>query len=295
MLLPRVLESIFCQTYQDYTVIVVDDGSVDHTQDVVEFYKKKMKIRYVYQQNQGLASARNKGVANVSGEYVIFVDDDDVLLPYTLEIGVMALNANPKYGIVYSDVIEVDEQGNKLGLPPIRELPSGDIYEEVVAGRVLLLNGAFMVRKALLRDVLFDPELKRGEDVDFACRITEITKALFLDKPILKYTRYLEREKSLSGEKYITEFIERRYKKIFESKRFCSTSPAYKRDIYSKYHFQLGRSHMKDQIYFKACQHILKSIRLSPFRGNTYKDLAKVIIKFFQFILKSDDNSRQPS
>ena len=80
--LRQAIESILAQTYRDVEIIVVDDGSTDHTKFVVDNYPQ---VKYVYQANQGLSSARNTGVAHSKGEFVCFLDADDWLLPNALE------------------------------------------------------------------------------------------------------------------------------------------------------------------------------------------------------------------
>lgn len=79
-LLPRAIDSVRAQTDRDWELVIVDDGSTDHTRAVVEGYDDS-RIRYVYQQNRQLNGARNTGVAEVRGEYAGFLDDDDELLP----------------------------------------------------------------------------------------------------------------------------------------------------------------------------------------------------------------------
>lgn len=87
-LIQRALASVFAQSGNDYEIVIVDDGSTDNTQAIIQELREKFdqpNIRYLYQQNQGVAAARNKGVKNAVGKYILFLDADDQLLPKALD------------------------------------------------------------------------------------------------------------------------------------------------------------------------------------------------------------------
>lgn len=101
----QTLDSVLAQTYLDWECIVVDDGSTDNTREVVERYTKAdQRIRYIWQENQRLAAARNTGIANSSGEYLQFLDADDLIESRKLECQVDVLEHHPEIDIVYGDV-----------------------------------------------------------------------------------------------------------------------------------------------------------------------------------------------
>src|SRR3990170_3473675 len=126
--LPEAIESVLAQTYKDYGIIVIDDGSTDNTKETLEPYFDK--IKYIYQQNQGAASARNTAIRHSQGEYIAFLDADDVWLPEKLHIQVEYLNNNPGIAMVYSPSVTISEDG---GLTDKKNknmgLPSGDVFD----------------------------------------------------------------------------------------------------------------------------------------------------------------------
>ena len=120
------LDSVFAQTFTDYEVIVVNDGSPDDTADVLRPLAEAGRIRYVEQENQGQAAARNRGIAQARGEFVALLDDDDLWPPDKLEWQVGCLRADPTavaaYG--YRETFGT-EAGN---IHPQENAPSGQVW-----------------------------------------------------------------------------------------------------------------------------------------------------------------------
>ena len=101
MHLPEMLESIFQQIYQDFEIIVVDDGSTDDTREVLMEYRDR--ITYIHQKNRGSYNARNTGIRASNSPYIAFLDADDLWLPNKLERQFELMNSNPRLGLVFSD------------------------------------------------------------------------------------------------------------------------------------------------------------------------------------------------
>lgn len=99
--LPEALDSVFNQTYQDFEIIVVDDGSTDNTRELLEGFKNR--ITYLYQENGGPSKARNTGIRASKGQYIAFLDADDHWLPPKLEQQIKLIESDPRLGLVFSD------------------------------------------------------------------------------------------------------------------------------------------------------------------------------------------------
>jgi len=274
---PKTLESVLEQTYKNLEIIIVDDGSTDKTKDMLKSFSDQGQIIYIFQENQGLPSARNTGIKNSSGKYISVLDDDDLWFPFSAERMAKELDDNPDYGMVYSDAVLIDEHGRRLNQNARRHYPSGDIYEEITSGRVVCLMGAIMVRREVIHDVgMFDPELKRYEDLDFTRKITEKYKVRFISTPLLMYRKHTN--SMTSQQKYKVDLIALRYRRVFESQRFRDASPHFQADIFSKYHIQLGKGYLGMSEYKLARKNFLKSLSYAPKRLVTYRLLARSVL-----------------
>ena len=169
------LKSVQSQSYQHWECIVVDDGSTDDTSGVVRsFSEADRRIKYVRQDNRGLAAARNSGIASSAGEYLQFLDADDLLEQRKLERQVEFLEQHPEIDIVFSDARyfktgNEDEQlfsQDAANLPWVAHLSAKgqEVLPALVRNNIMVVN-APLLRRSVLNDVgLFDGSVKGIED-----------------------------------------------------------------------------------------------------------------------------------
>ena len=113
--LRECIDSILCQTYTNFELIIIDDGSSDHSGQICDEYGKiDSRITVIHQHNQGLSAARNRGIAEAKGEYIAFVDSDDMIYPHTYEKAIKAALEN-EADIVCFDIMRVDNAGENIG------------------------------------------------------------------------------------------------------------------------------------------------------------------------------------
>ena len=181
--LPDAVSSVLQQTHPAHEIIIVDDGSTDDTAKVAQQWEDAGAI-CVHQDNSGLSAARNKGVANASGEHVVFLDADDQLAPAYLERCLAALEANPEAGYAYT---QWQAFGSEHG---VSEFPDFSPQELRV---VNYIHASAMIRTRLVRAYPFYTKLRFWEDWDFYLTLLDhgVTGVL-VDEPLLMYRRHTE-------------------------------------------------------------------------------------------------------
>ena len=147
--LVQALDSVFKQTYPNYEIVVIDDGSTDNTPQVVEPWRSR--INYIYQNNQGVAAARNKGIEAATGEFIAFLDADDLFLPYKLQQQIGVFEAQPEVGMVVSGWRLTDEGGITRDVELWHDLPQLDLHTWLYWKPVL--PSATMIRRDWLQQV----------------------------------------------------------------------------------------------------------------------------------------------
>lgn len=167
--LGEALESVLAQEHPACQVIVVDDGSPDNVEAVIRQYPG---VIYLRQENAGLASARNRGLAECSGEFVVFLDADDRLLPNALTEGARALSERPRCGFVWGFNRPIDAVGRVIPADP-RIFSGGARYVDLLHENVVGPPLAVMFRRSVLDAVGgFCPDIKFSEDYEVYLRIT---------------------------------------------------------------------------------------------------------------------------
>jgi len=167
--LHEAIESALAQTYPRREIIVVDDGSTDNTAEVTAGFAG---IRYTRQENSGVSAARNSGLKESRGEYVVFLDADDRLLPEALEVGVSCLHQHPDCAFASGHCRIIIADGSLLTKPKQLSV-SREHYLELLQGNYIWCPGSVIYRRSTLQVVKgFDPSLGPGADYDLYLRIT---------------------------------------------------------------------------------------------------------------------------
>ncbi len=186
------VESALAQTYRPVEIIVVDDGSTDNIKEVLSDYIASDKINYIYQENKGLAGARNTGINASRGDYICFLDSDDLIHEKKTEIQVKSLEENPEYGVAFSDFSYIRDH-DLSSLIPANVKYSGELnFSKIISGEYMVIHAALIRREVFERVGYFDESLRKCEDYDFWLRIAmKGIRFLFIDQ-VLAYYRLHE-------------------------------------------------------------------------------------------------------
>lgn len=211
--LAAALNSVLAQGYPSYEMIVIDDGSTDDTQSILRPFQKQ--INYIYQENMGSAAARNAGLGLAQGEFIVFLDADDLLLPQKLQIQVDYLLQNPSLGMVHSGWCLIDEKGAQVAeVTPWEKAPVLDL--EAWLWKKPIKMGAMMYRKHWLRYVNgFDPDLRQSQDTDLMIRLALAgCTAEWIKQPTMAYRVHPTstiRRNAVDQYKYVLQVLEKAF------------------------------------------------------------------------------------
>ncbi len=176
------LESVLDQTYQDFELIIVNDGSIDNTSDLIQSYDDK-RIKYLYQPNNGVASARNLGLNFSKGEYIAFLDSDDRWNPQKLQITLNYIKRFPNISVFHTQEIWY-RRGMFLNQKKRHKKPSGYVFRQALALCCIGMSTAVIKREVFDTVGEFDETLPACEDYDFWLRATHEFAIKLIDEPL---------------------------------------------------------------------------------------------------------------
>lgn len=205
----QTLDALLAQTYHNFEIIVVDDGSTDETATIVARYQLDQRVRLIHQRNRGLAGARNTGIEASIGRVIGFCDADDIWELHKLAQHIRHLRDNPVVGVSYAGSSLMDDDGKDMGLcqqPRLTDITSAHILKRnpigngssAVIRRQVFEQIAYRPRSEPERDWYFDETFRQSEDIECWLRISLTTAWQFEGIPEL-LTRYRINTNGLSA------------------------------------------------------------------------------------------------
>lgn len=180
--LPIAVESVLTQTFADFELLIVDDGSTDRTRSLIERYTDA-RLRYIRQEQAGVSAARNNGVRQAQGSYIAFLDSDDRYRKDKLEITAAYIRDNPDYKIFHTEEIWY-RNGQLLAQKGHHRKPSGNVFAQSLKLCCISISTAAIKRDIFEQVGHFDEQLPACEDYDFWLRVTA-------RHPVLLISEYL--------------------------------------------------------------------------------------------------------
>lgn len=269
------IDSVLSQTYENFEVIIVDDGSQDGTKEIVSTYSSDTRIKYYYQDNAGQPKAKNRGICESCGEFIAFLDADDMWMSTKLEKQ-LALFADPEVGVVYSRRKWIDPDGVEI-LANERVLKRGKILNHIFVDNFVCFSSSVIRRSYLEQVGYFDESLPMGIDYDLWIRLASVCKFDFVDEPLVKYR---------TGHSNLSKNTMNRYECAQQIMRKNLSNPQIKSsmswyvpalawsDTWSNYGYYLGTIGKKKE----GIMYALKAICKFPFYFNAYKRLVELVL-----------------
>ena len=191
LMIRRAIESVLAQSYQNFEIIVADDGSTDDTKEVLSGYINSGKIKYIFQNNAGPGAARNAGIEHAKGELVAFLDSDDEWAPDKLEKQIKIFESRGENIAVFSNVEYINENNEKTGELFSKARPyEGKIVKRLLADNFIATSSVIAPKSLIIKAGGFATNRKLfaiGEDHLLWLKIADETEFYFVNEPLVKY------------------------------------------------------------------------------------------------------------
>jgi GT2 family glycosyltransferase len=308
--LPRAIDSALGQTYPKVEVLVIDDGSTDETRELVDGrYGGDARVRYFHQRNAGVSAARNHGLREARGEYVAFLDSDDVWKPWKLQAQIACLGRLPAAGMIWSDMEAVDPEGRvphprylrsmyhayRFFRPedlytesyPLAEvvpelagvvaggrLYTGTVYAQMFAGNLVHTSTAVLRRERLEKVKAFREDFRSGEDYDFHFRTCREGPVAFLDAPTIQYQLGMDDRLTLLSGDIAVNYLKTITAALARRDPGIDLPRGRIRQILAEAHSWVGGEFAGRGDYRGARRHLARSLAYRPWQPRVLAELA---------------------
>ena len=270
----ETIESILNQSFQDWEIIIVDDGSTDETQTIIKAFLNKDCIQYFYQLNQGVAAARNSGAEKANGEYLVFLDADDWVENSWLETFNDLLKGAKD--IAFCGARFHYKNGSEKGKLPKR---LGYLYDDMIG---IFNAGTYCVRKNLFSEVGgFDNRISFGENYELGVRVaSRKPNYSFTDKLLLHYNKVGKRDDQTLAKRVASKNIMLlKYEQEFQLETIKLKK--FKFNTYQS--LAVDYFHLRQPV--RGRETLMKAIKLQPLSFQSY---IRYVLSLFNFYKRSN-------
>lgn len=256
------LDSILNQSYGQVEIVLVNDGSTDNTLAVLREYEEKYQgqVIVVDQENQGPVKSRNNAIPYSNGEYIAFLDSDDLWVPDKLEKQIPLFVGD--VGLVYSAINIVNEHGEVVDTEYCEEEVRGDIYLYLLVKNRMTASSVVVLREAMDKVGHFDGSFSSAENWECWLRISKYYTADYINEPLVKYMRH---SGNLSGDRVLMiNGIKKMLNKYAVSESAAPEVKAAYTSAQAHYAYQLGLYNFGQSNHATARTHFKEALNLVP-------------------------------
>lgn len=273
----EAIESVLCQTFDDIELIIVDDASRDGSQDIIlQYQQTDPRIRFVFhKENMGISKTTNDGFASAHGEYIAYMQSDDIWMLDKLEKQLQVLNKNESL-IVWSDAAIINGSGRKQEklftehYKAVNRRKNGDIFLELVQGNYICIQSTIF-KAEYTRENRFDPRCRYANDYKFMVDLSKKYQFHFISNPLVKYR--IHGENAILRNRHIWE-----KDTFFLNKYFLQNyRDDLPKNLQALFYFRLGRTLYKRNHKSFADKFLLKAFLVHP----CYRYFRKYIRRLF--------------
>jgi glycosyltransferase involved in cell wall biosynthesis len=310
-ILGPTLDSVLAQTYENYEALVIDDGSTDNTAQLVADYSRlNPRIKYFRQDNAGVSAARNHGMGLAQGDYLAFLDSDDIWKPWKLALQVDLLEKLPECIMLWTDMETIDEQGNfieqrylrkmysayknqpdvfpfdnqsplkdllsnvPLGVPFETRVSHGNIFHPMLKGNLVHTSTVLFRRCRLTAAELFSEKFRHaGEDYHFHLHTCKLASVAYLDCSTIEYRLGLEDRIThpRNNLRFSLAYLET-VKPFLDD---VSVSSSMRAEILHESYQWIGEQYLENNDHFRAFKYFTANLSSPAYVKNSIKNLIK--------------------
>lgn len=260
--LGHAIHSVLGQTYRDFEIIIVDDGSSDHTRQVVDKFNDP-RIRYIrHNENRGTSAACNTGMRGASGKYIAFLGDDDEWSPNLLARQVPVMQKSRQIGVVCSSYWRFNQDKTKRFLFPRATVSKTreKLHKRFLKECFVSHSGALVRKDMLLSVGGFDERLRRAQDTDLWIRLSKRCEFAYIEEPLISICPVrnagFDRQTALHRVDSMEVFLQKHWNEFSQS-----------RSTLARRLSQLGYAHLHVGNLKEARSYLLRSLKVWPFQG----------------------------
>ena len=260
----EAIKSVLKQTYQDFEILIIDGSSTNAAHNIIRNFTDARILYFPQIGKKSLAGARNQGISESHGQFIAFLDDDDLWMPRKLEKQVAVLRQNESYGLVYTSRSYVMQSDGKVIGVYFRPTVDGCIYPQILEGNLVGNCNGVIARKKCFETELFDENLLALEDWDMWIRLGKKFSFKPIDEPLEVYRLHLKR-------------MTRGYYQVLRATKIIFNKRS--EDIHSStnsyeasrcWHLLLGLAYLQSGYEATARKEYAIAIRMNPYSVGAY-------------------------